>query len=475
MAFRGFFALDGVEFVNSSRVAAHVGSTDPVSDVGILGADADCSLTETSEGSGLYVIPASSEEVADGLWSPPDGSRLYDPGLFVVGDCWESSPLCGCLMQIGYDDSWPGLADMLEDTVYRLELAPWYSTRIPESAEFGGVWVLDVKGLDSTPISRPVTEMVGDGAAATGPMRRPSRTVTFDAVLVACSNAGLTYGLQWLRCLLADTNDRTDAVMRYLAAHPGDTAVDPADLVREVYGVILTRGPEINDATQHGGAPHRQATMYKVQWDLTVLQPYAYFPAVDVLVEWDSIASESIRWVHAAQCTQPASCEAMPVLFSADCIPEQVPVVTSPPPSCGGCLPLCEIETRTFALSKVDYPVRCRETAVSVVVNNTGAVPLTVQAYWRVCNSDQRCDDNQFPLQVSGLPAGAMVVLDAAAGRFFAVVDGKRRRPVGIVSTPSGAPWRPPILDRSRCWELVVMSEPDADYEVSLTVADREP
>ncbi|AYD82024.1 minor tail protein [Mycobacterium phage Saguaro] len=476
MAFRGYFALNGVEIANSSRVVSHIGADIPTRDIGLLTPEADCSLTPVAPGRLLATTPPSSAPIAPGrlLGTPPDGSRLYGPGLAVVGDCWTPEQLCyDCRERIGYDDSWPGLAAQLGDTIYRPELAPWYSVRVPESAEFSGVWVMDVKGLDTTPTQREVTEMAGDGGAA-GPSRSPARKLTFDAVLLACSNAGLAYGLQWLSCQLRDTINRTDSVLRYFAAHPEHSAADPATLVREVHGVVLTQEPQVTDAQNASRKPHSQATMYRVTWELTVTRPHAYSPPMTVPVDWDTTTVEPIRWVHAADCKTPESCEDMPVLYAASCAPERIEAVTSPPPSCGGCLPVCAVVTHVFEVPTFDYPLRCHETVASLVVRNTGERDLTLQGSWRLCAALEGCDTDQFPFQVNELPPTAELHLDGISGRYWVYHQGRKRRPVGIVGTPTGAPWRPAIIDRSRCWELVAVSDGDSQFEMSLSLADRE-
>jgi hypothetical protein len=461
VAFRGYFALNGVEIANSSRVASHVGAEIPTRDIGLLTPDADCSIAPIAPGRLLG--------------TPPDGSRLYGPGLALVGDCWTPDNLCfGCRSEIGYDDSWDGLAEFLGDGIYRPELSPWYSTRVPESAEFGGIWVLDVKGLDSTPTQRDVTEMAGDGGAP-GPSRKASRRVTFDALLVACSNAGLTYGLEWLNCQLADTNDRSDSTLRYLAAHPSGSAADPAGLVREVHGVVLSQEAQIQDAINPGRGENRQAIMYRVNFELTVTRPHAYSPAVDIPVTWDEVAVAPIKWVHAAKCPEQGSCGDMPVLYGEGCEVERIEVVTSPPPSCGGCMPICSVVTHVFEVPTFSYPMRCRETVANLIITNTGVLPLTLQAYWRRCAADEGgCTDQLYPLQVNGLPATAELHLDGISRNYWAYYAGRKRRPANIVSTPNGAPWRPAIIDRSLCWELVVIADGDAIFDVSMSLADRE-
>ena len=162
-------------------------------------------------------------------------------------------------------------------------------------------------------------------------------------------------------------------------------------------------------------------------------------------------------------------------MFSTDCIPENIEIVTSPPPVCGGCLPVSGIDKYSFQVPTQDYPFRCRDTAVSMTITNTGEDSLTLQAFWRVCGTDIRCEDNRWPLQISGLPAGAELHLDGKTGRFWAYYDERVRRPIGVVGTPTGAPWRPPLIDRTVCWEFVVQTASTSEFEMSMTLADREP
>ena len=111
---------------------------------------------------------------------------------------------------------------------------------------------------------------------------------------------------------------------------------------------------------------------------------------------------------------------------------------------------------------------------MSTTLRNNSPHPLTLQAYWRVCDADAACDDNQWPLQVAGLPAYTTLHLDGITGRCRAEFENRDYRPVGIVSTPSGAPWQPPLISRGDCWELVVLAAAGADFTVGLSLADRE-
>lgn len=475
MTFRGFFALNNVEFANSSRVVAHLGRAAPTSDYGYFASaiSNDCALTPTVGYTGLFQIPSTSVELTPGLYSPPNGARRYGPGIYEVGDCWGPAAICGdCRTGVLYDDTWDELATFRDDGDYRPELAPWYTVELPESGEFGGVWVMDVTGLDSTPIQRNVVESVGSGGVASR-HRDTTRTMTFDALLIACTNAGVQYGLNWLTCLLRETSDNVTTTLRYLSAHPGGSSVDPDTLVRDMHNVVLTRAPEVTEAVSTGDNP--QANMYRISWEMAALSPYAYLPAVTIAVEWDRITRQPINWIHAADCKQPEMCVDIPVLFSTECVPETIEVVTTPPPVCGGCMPVSGLDKYVFQVPTQEYAFRCRETAVSMVVTNTGELPITLQGFWRICGTDIRCEDNQWPIQISGLEAGAELHLDGVTGRYWAWYDERVRRPVGVVGTPTGAPWRPPIIDRQLCWEFVVQAAASAEFEISMSMSDRDP
>lgn len=477
MAFRGYFAVNGVEIANSSRVVAHLGSEVPTSDVGIFTDDtADCGLVPSVDYPNGYELPADAELVSPGLYRPFNGSRRMGPGLHVVGDaCWGPVQLCAeaCRSLLGYDDSWTGLQAFLGDNIYRPELAPWHVTEQPESAEFIGVWVMKVDGLDTTPVERTLTPLVGAGSVAS-PSRDPHRQLSFEAVLLGCTHAGLTYGLRWLTCILRDTTYDSRSVLRYLAAHPEHSAVDPDTLVREANGLVLTSAPTVVEEYAPGGKRHQQATIYRVRWEMATCSPYAYFPSTELVVDWDEVVVQPINWVHASDCGKPETCLDMPVMYSTECVPEEIEVINTPPPVCGGCLPVGEIAMHSYRVPTMDAPFQCRETAVTTVVRNTGVNTLSLQAFWRICGTDIRCEDNQWPLQVSGLPPGCELVLDGITGRYWMHYDDRTYQPVGIVGTPTGAPWRPPLIDRHTCWDFVVQSATDAPFEVVLTLADRE-
>lgn len=425
----------------------------------------------------FFAVP-STDETRPGLFDPPPGSRMYGRSMFEHdGTCWLPRDFCGvsqCLQIVSYDDTWPGLKQWLDESLYRVELAPWFSTRIPESGEFAGLWMMDVRGLNTTAVEREIVQAVGNGGVAM-PHRDLPRTLEFDALLVACTNAGLEYGLSWLTNTLRSTKDRSDSVLRFFKAHPEHTAADPDSLLREVRGVVYTGAPEITEAFAPTGQSHHQATMYRVRWTMGVTSPYAYLPTTTISVDWEKITPKRVNWLHAADCEQPYTCLDMPVMFSAECPPEEIPVVATPPPVCGGCMPVCTMLQHAWVLPGTEDAYRSAETAVGIEIINHARRPLSLQAFWRVCGSDVRCENSLWPLQVAGLPGGVSLTLDSVSGQFWTNFDNRRWRPRGIVGTPNGAPWRPVVLDRSECWELVVITPDQADFDVRISLTDREP
>jgi hypothetical protein len=418
VAYRGYFLLNGQEMANTSRVLAHMGVMPP-----------------TIDGQTANQMP------------------------------------CACQVQIPYDDSWTGLQDAVGDGPYVIEDAPWYNAARPESAEFAGVWMMEVGGFDTVTVEREVAEALCVGGIAST-SRDATQAMTFSALVVACSNAGARYGIDWLACTLRQATARGGVDLEYYKAHPDGSAADPSTLRRARYGVVLTKSPQaVENMGRDGGVPHRQASIYRVEWEMVATNPYSYGVSDIVPVVWDTQVEENITWAHAPDCADTSSC-GLPTVYNADCIPPDVTVATAAIPSCGGCLPICAIERRTWQM-----PLQfgsCDDTTVTVRVENTSETEtLTVLMYWQPCGSEDRCE-RTGALQVSGLPAGQIAVADSVTGRPYVLVDNVSHRQVGIVSTPTGRPWTPTTLESLTCWELVAESAPGTEYSVTIELRDRD-
>lgn len=483
MAFRGWFDLTVqdrrgnervYELANSSRVVDHLRSSaprrDPVPGVPVA---------ETPPGSLLYAPNAHTPEapVGSGLYTPPPGA-LQDPpgsGLYLI-DNGDSSSFCGCTFTVPYDDSWPDLRRWLQQDEavppYRISDAPWHDPLNPQTGEFAGVWIMSVEGLDSTPVDREVAELLGSGGYA-GVHRDASRPVAFSALIVACTNAGARFGLSWLSTALRSTRVPGGGTLSFLGAHPGDTSAFPAELRRDLHGVVLTGAPVVSETSGHGGGSrHRQASVLRVEWEMTATNPHIYRPHTTAGLSLPTTTTEPIEWVHQADCEAADSCD-IPVLFAEGCEPERVAVPPAPIPTCGGCVPVCEVERRVWQLMA---PLATGdESAVTVRVLNDQADPLSLSMFWRRCGTGDAVCDREHPLQITGLGDGAEAVADSITGRPYVVqLDGVKHRQVGIITTPSGAPWTLAVLDTVYCWELVAEGPPGQQYTVAVELHDRE-
>lgn len=416
--FRGWLQLAGAELTNTSRLVAHARPG----------------------------VPSSMEE--------------------AIAQCRCAGPRD----YVRYDDSWPDLAAFLGDDPYLLTNAPWYDPTIPQSAEFLGIWVTKTDGFGPAPVDRNIADAICAGGV-TGPHRDKARGLTFEAILVGCTNAGVTYGLEWLACQLRAATALSGVTLEYLAAHPEDSAADPATLRRIMSRVVLTRELRTNTSFGTRGVQNRQGAVQTVDWEMGVLDPYVYGPVVSQTVSWNSSVTEQIQWAHPPDCEDPGSCTDIPVLASATCVPNVVDVSPVQPPVCAGCIPVCQMQTRVATVPTATG-VMCRDQTVTLTVT-AGAEPVSVNFWFRPCGSTALCDRTGF-VSLAGLPAGGTVVADSVVGRPYGLVGGQQVRQVGIVHTPSGAPWTPTVLDAGSCWELVAQHEPGIDFTVQIQVRGRQ-
>ncbi|WP_182349323.1 sugar transferase [Tomitella gaofuii] len=470
MPFRGFFRYAGTELANTSRVVDHLRTPLPTH-------DATRDQEMLAEGPRHLYKPTDVFELA--FWphtferpptlQPDTLAHTYVPSVYDAAVGPAEEPYCGCknTLTVGYDDSWADLKTWLHDggSVYRPSDAPWFNPSVPASAEFIGIWVMAVDGLDSLPVDRKVDDAICGGGVA-GPVRTPARAVDFDALVVGCTNAGARYGMAWLSRTLREVG-RSGGDLTYLDAHPGDTSSEPDDLERILHRVILTSPPTVDDRIGLGGSSqHRQATVFRTSFTMTALDPWAWGRAHGYRPSWTE-TTVGVTWGHAPDCDQPESCPTVPTLLSTECRVTPIDMRVPPIPVCGGCQPLCEVTRRVWQI-----PEGGEEIGVTLTVSNNNTTPLSLTGYIRPCGVDSVCDE-MFPIAIRGLPVGGTVVADAALGRAYGVSGGERTRQVGIVSTPNGAPWQPPILDGYQCWELVVDTAPGTMVDMEVTIQER--
>src|SRR5699024_7617657 len=142
-----------------------------------------------------------------------------------------------------------------------------------------------VDGLDSLPVTRDVDEAVCAGGMA-GPERVPARELSFDVLVIGCTNAGARYGASWLSRLLRAT-PRSGVDMEFLAAHPSGTDESPDALARVLHRVVLTDPFQVSETSGHGGGDrHRQASVLRGDFSVTSLDPFVWTRPTSLTPEW---------------------------------------------------------------------------------------------------------------------------------------------------------------------------------------------
>jgi hypothetical protein len=122
--------------------------------------------------------------------------------------------------------------------------APWYDATIPESGEFLGVLIKDVREWFKGEAQRNVTPRIsGLGGASIGPMHQLPRELVTPATLIANSCAGMEYGRRWLQAQLAALCDPCAlGTARIRSFCPDDEGADDEAGEWFVYEVGLVTG-----------------------------------------------------------------------------------------------------------------------------------------------------------------------------------------------------------------------------------------
>lgn len=139
-----------------------------------------------------------------------------------------------------------------------IDEAPWTDPDIAASYDFLGIYPLDVAGIEDSTATSAVVENTGDGGTP-GRVRRSTRTVVFNALVLAITDAGADYGVKWLKSVLNGNpcgNTATQTCngddLCFLSAEPvlnheGSGVVTDCidDIMRQFRQVVFNVGPSI--------------------------------------------------------------------------------------------------------------------------------------------------------------------------------------------------------------------------------------
>lgn len=168
-----------------------------------------------------------------------------------------------------------------------LDPAPWYDPSLGSdptenpSAQFLGVIISSVEGLDSTVERSMETRAVGVGGGSFGPQRALQRELTFTGVLYATTCRGMDYGMAWLTHTLQSQGCRTEGLVELEVwtgcPDGGSNDIEVQDSRWQLRDTSLMNGPKYTDGPWETRACH----LREVTWTIGSESPYRYKCPID--------------------------------------------------------------------------------------------------------------------------------------------------------------------------------------------------
>jgi hypothetical protein len=375
--------------------------------------------------------------------------------------------------------------------------APWWDPDVPEAAEFAGLMVLDVQGLDDHPVQRSVTGGIAGGGAI-GPARALPRTITVTALILGATCCGVEYGRHWLEQVLQGcTGGECDGdCLTVYACCPGEELTPEefnARHRRTLRRVALVEGPRVTDRSGNGcgvGACQSGADILTVEFVLTAAVPWLWTdltPVMDVAPPVD-LEGDCVEWcVHPTGEDCPGGCRFAacvdPTAACADdrCLPAVPPTPGIPLSTCF-CLPLAQ-ERACFEMDLTSRPNWSSD--VPVITIRSGSVELrnlTIEIFEQgedglSCDETadaNRCTPHSF-WHVAYVPAGGAVTLDGQTGRATVECGGVCESSPDVYGQDGMPPTYRPLECASYCVCLStdIENPPAPDAVVTVSVSGR--
>jgi hypothetical protein len=168
-----------------------------------------------------------------------------------------------------------------------LDPAPWYDPSLGSdpltnpSAQFLGVIISSVEGLDSTVERSMETRAVGVGGGAFGPQRALQRELRFTGTLYASTCRGMEYGMTWLTHTMQSQGCNAEglATLELWTGCPdgGTNDIELQDGRIQFRDTSLMSGPKYTD----GPWETRACYLRQVEWTIGSESPYRYKCPVD--------------------------------------------------------------------------------------------------------------------------------------------------------------------------------------------------
>lgn len=338
----------------------------------------------------------------------------------------------------------PGFIDPITDEVC------WYDPDYPESADFLGLWVVDLDGLENDPYHRGTIDAGIDGVHFER-ARRKGRTLTFDVMLFATSACGMSWGVDWLGkvlrgdfCTHSEINSTASCgttEIRIRECCPADDHTD--DGVRIFPSAATTSGIDRLD----GNRRDQCCNIYRrYQFVITTEKADKFGDRVAVCEEL--LPSEEnidcFDWDSCRTCNTPDTCTCDPTCGDDTCEDDFSTATLLDTCYCDpierirSCCCLDETFTgktersliiELFAGESLD-PVfmanGARNVEIAVFANPKGLpCPSTEQEYLQLSCAQDAC----ARVLVGRIPAGSLLRLDGRTGEAY-IVCGNKLQPV---------------------------------------------
>lgn len=376
--------------------------------------------------------------------------------------------------------------------------AEWYDPDVPESAEFLGLLLLEIEGVDDYPVQRSVTNSVVGGGSL-GPARVLPRQMVFRALLLGATCCGVNYGLTFLKQALQGCTGSQcggDCVtLLDCCPSEGDTRDEFLAKHRRTFRrVALTDGPRVTgrDGTGSCGGSCAGSDILTVEWTLTAATPFAYTDEtelLDVAIPTDDDA-ECVTWCRHdstgdcldGECRLAECPNSQDSCADPECVSPAPPVPTSPD--------TCFCQSLAVNSAAYDIDLSSRPGWIddvplaTVYAGSSDLRRLTVTLYQRTeadtgltcaeLAEKKRCEP-YAQWNIGFVPAGGELFLDGQTGR--ATLDCNRQcSPATTVYGYDGAPPTWPVLN---CAGFCLLLETDAftppadDATLSFSVSGR--
>lgn len=244
---------------------------------------------------------------------------------------------CGDEMAVALEDPNGIYTDPVTD------LAPWYSTTEPESADFAGFYQLNITGLQPGNITRSLTARASGRGQFLGQEVWAAPQIVVTGLLMGKTPCAVAYGYRWLRTALrgsacGDGCEGDD--LQFLDCCPtwapgGDPVTEIEPHLRMLKGVKVIASPTVTQQFGDSCSCHDASTMMQVTFTLAADEPCVYRPPVEVVsgVTFDIANPEAcVTWIPiGAGDACPADVD--PCAGPPDCVVDPSCPPPVPPPS----------------------------------------------------------------------------------------------------------------------------------------------